>query len=236
MPDYTPAFQTRKRLLVGFLAALCIGTAVILWLGLSPFKAGEKSAAVESVTPQAVQQTLTSPTPQAPAIPILAVKKSGDSEANPHLASVKRRVENGYTVLDWPNGKPFVRGEEIIAYIERSATEEKYKSGPNQVGRYPRVFVDPQETVKVKLEFPTSPTDTPVAVWQEDGGKLLVSDEVQNSVALKVDANHSVEFQFTATSNQGMHRVVFHTPGGQPRILNFWVGEDNVYERDPKPF
>ena len=147
------------------------------------------------------------------------------------MLQLPRRVENGYTVLDWPSGKPFVRGEEIVAYFECSASGKKFKGSPNQIGKYPKVFLGPGEPVEVRLEFPESPPETPVAVWQEDGGQIGTEGAPAHSAKLEVDGSRSAGFRFTPTQQQGSHRVVFHTPGGHMRILEFWVGQDQIYSK-----
>ena len=226
-----PSGNTARKSLIIFVGLVILSMGLWFWFqrGNHEFSGpGSRSPLSESSRPPG-NQAAANGQPGISDPNVTPTSSDPNAPVSAPLLQLPRRVENGYTVLDWPSGKPFVRGEEIVAYFECSASGKKFKGSPNQIGKYPKVFLGPEEPVEVRLEFPESPPETPVAVWQEDGGQIGTEQEVVSSTKLELDGARTASFRFTPTAQQGNHRVIFHTPGGQHRILEFWVGAEQIY-------
>lgn len=104
-----------------------------------------------------------------------------------------------------------------------ASTGKDVKLSPNQMGEYPRVYLQPGETSRVMLEFPRTAPNTPVAVTAQDGGAIA---DGKPSAAPVIDTAGHLAFDFTASENPGIHRVSFATPDGEAKLLDFWVGPE----------
>jgi hypothetical protein len=61
-----------------------------------------------------------------------------------------------------------------------------------------------------------------------DGGRLADDQIVQ---ALTLDDQRMAQFSFTASQNEGTHRVVL-VKGADKKQLDFWVGEETPIARE----
>lgn len=110
-----------------------------------------------------------------------------------------------------------------MARIKLPASKEELMLNVNQLGAYPRVYVNALDTVKVSLDFSSSPPDTKVAVVAQDGGRL---NDGKTSALLTLDQARQVAFNFKVTDGDGTHRVTITTPGADSKSLDFWVGQE----------
>ena len=129
-----------------------------------------------------------------------------------------------FATVEYSEGKPHFEGERVTAYVAVPSSGEKLAMEVNQMGEYPRLHVNPEETAEVRLQFSSVETGSRVAVAAQDGGKL---DGQDRSTVLEVDDHRQVAFAFTASENEGIHRVVVTTSAGETKLLDFWVGPDH---------
>ena len=125
--------------------------------------------------------------------------------------------------VTYSSGKPHYDGEPVKAFVRVASTGLDVSLSPNQMGEYPRVYLAPRETSRVLLEFPKTSPNTPVAVTAQDGGAIVNG---KPSAAPLIDAKGHLVFDFIASENPGIHRVSFATPGGEAKLLDFWVGPE----------
>ena len=167
----------------------------------------------EVVAPPAVSSS--SPTTIQPA-PAQPVKLTATPIAHEELDVFKPFV--------WPSGKPHYEGEPVTAYVRVGSSGEQSALTVSQGGEYPRVQIQPREKVQVRLKFGKLAPHTPVAFTAQDGGAF--SDGKKGAMFL-VDEMRELSFAFSASANEGTHRVTFATPQGETKVLDFWVGPFN---------
>ena len=93
---------------------------------------------------------------------------------------------------------------------------------PNASNRFPRVYVEPQDTVAVTVRYPQGQPGQPVSIQVMDGGQL----ENQSIVHIaQLDANESLAFQFQLSDQPGIHRVVL-SKDGVNKLFDFWAGPE----------
>lgn len=154
------------------------------------------------------------PDPQPP-IPLAATFKA---------APIRSEEAAGFKPFVWPNGKPHYEGEPVTAFVRVGSSGEQVALSVSQGGEYPRVQIQPKEEVQVRLKFSTLAPQTPVAFTAQDGGAFK---DGRPGAMFRVDDARELGFAFTASANEGTHRVTFSTPGGETKVLDFWVGPFN---------
>jgi len=125
----------------------------------------------------------------------------------------------------WPSGRPHYEGEAVTAHVRVGSSGEEVSLSVSQGGEYPRVQIQPREEVQVRLKFADTPAGTPVAFSAQDGGGF---EGGKKGVMFRVDEGGTLAFAFTASANEGTHRVTFSTPRGETKVLDFWVGPFNT--------
>lgn len=92
---------------------------------------------------------------------------------------------------------------------------------PFSDGSFERQDIQPNASVSVQLTFNELPVGAPVQVMTADGG--FINGSLQSN-AWKLDESKQIAFNFSATSNPGLNRIVIHSPDSR-KFLHFWVGE-----------
>ena len=104
-------FSKRKLMLSGIV--ICLGLVWLFWMRPASEPALSTSATKPAILVNRhsadVLDTSAAPAAQSPAQDEPQLDPVERVEAS--LVKLPRRVENGYTVLGWPKGKPYVRGE-----------------------------------------------------------------------------------------------------------------------------
>lgn len=131
----------------------------------------------------------------------------------------------GYKLLNFGSSSPLVSGDFVEAFVETARKGQKFRLVPNQAGEYQRVYIAAGEEVAVKLQFTENKPGTKIAVASLDGGRLAGS---KVSELLEVGNDRSIEFVFKGSNNEGIHRVKVLSPDGEVKLLDFWVGDENV--------
>ena len=118
---------------------------------------------------------------------------------------------------------PGYRGKPVSAYV--IANDAKTIIQPSQAGIFPRIFVNPSDTVSVVLQFPDGKAGDLVGVSALDGGSL---DGTNISEVLTLNDSGEAELDFTVSQNQGVSRVAVQN-GAQRTTLDFWAGQNNTF-------
>jgi len=121
------------------------------------------------------------------------------------------------------NHEPAVDGETATAFVEVRSSGKKFRLSQSQMGEFPMVKIAPQETVNVHVVFPEASVGSRYAIIAQDGG--LITEAARPGYAKVLDAKRTLYFQFSATSNTGMYRVVLRSESGESKILEFWAGD-----------
>jgi len=119
-----------------------------------------------------------------------------------------------------PNDPPLVDGQMVKAHIV--VGNESGDLIPNQFGEFPRVHIDPKQTVSVTAVWPDAQPGQRVVAAVEDGGLLAGGKPV---LAFTLDASRQASFDFTAGSGGGIYRVTLRQ-GPDTKIVQFWAGPD----------
>jgi hypothetical protein len=93
---------------------------------------------------------------------------------------------------------------------------------PDQVGVFPRVYLEPAQKVAVVAEWPEARTGARVVASIEDGGSLSGGQRV---LPLDLDGRSSAAFDFRAGMTPGIYRVTLRQ-GADAKTLEFWVGPE----------
>lgn len=99
---------------------------------------------------------------------------------------------------------------------------KSYQLTPNQIGNFPRVLVQPKDTIHVQVAYPQGQPGDAVVVETEDGGNLD-GKKMANITAL--DGQQKVQFNFQTTSQPGIYHVALRN-GPDVKVLNFWAGPE----------
>jgi hypothetical protein len=111
-------------------------------------------------------------------------------------------------------------GEHVKASVTVGGQE--YQLSSNQIGCFPRIYVEPQATIPVKLSYPDGNPGDSVVVEVEDGGHL---NGRQMAEVATLDDQKTVQFQFQTTEQSGIYRIALLN-GADTKVLNFWVGQE----------
>lgn len=179
--------------------------------GSSSFQPGDSATATVS-PPPAITTT--------PEAALQAARNPSDWSSQPGVVDAQ-----GYKLLNFGAFSPLVSGDFVEAFVETARKGQKFRLVPNQAGEYQRVYIAAGEEVAVKLQFTDDKPGTKVAVASLDGGRLAGS---KVSELMEIANDRSLEFVFKASTNEGMHRVKVLSPDGEVKLLDFWVGDENV--------
>ena len=111
------------------------------------------------------------------------------------------------------------------AEVEVKAGGKTYNLSPNELGAFPRIYVQPSEIISVKVAYHGGNQGESVVAQVEDGGVILESNSVGHHGRL--DKNGKLSFTFQTTNQLGIYRIVLRK-GEDIKQLEFWVG-------DPQP-
>jgi hypothetical protein len=91
----------------------------------------------------------------------------------------------------------------------------------DQVGKFPRMYIQPKDVVPVEMSFPRGEAGQSVVLEAKDGGTF---DGVNLAKIAKLDEQRRLAFAFHADSQPGIYRVTLRR-GGEEQVLKFWVGD-----------
>lgn len=139
--------------------------------------------------------------------------------------SLAQFPKKAYQRLPAPAGKPASAsvGE---AYIHVPSSGRRVATQPNQIGEYPTMATEINETVGVRLDLDAVKSGTPVRVVIMDGGGFPAAQGVTQ--VLKAEKG-SIAFEFTTSPNIGYHRVLVQAQGHPSRILNFDASDGETW-------
>lgn len=120
-----------------------------------------------------------------------------------------------------PADAPRAAGEKMSAWVTLG-TRVTPELHANQLGEFPRAYVEPGQEVTVRVRFPDAEPGSRVAAQVEDGGQFADGKPV---VALDLDANREASFRFQAGKEQGRYRIsVRHGP--EWKTVQVWASTD----------
>ena len=222
--------MNKKILLVLAIIAVAASVALLKWKSSTSTPLAEApvpattTVAEDKATPAVASSQ---PTPVAPpvtsqpSIPAAskAVAAAHPVASAPAATAPARPATFPVQVVD-PNDPPLVDGQMVKAHIV--VGNESGDLIPNQFGEFPRVHIDPKQTVSVTASWPDAQPGQKVVAAVEDGGLLAGGKPV---LAFTLDASRQVSFDFTAGSGRGIYRVTLRQ-GPDTKIVQFWAGPD----------
>lgn len=128
-----------------------------------------------------------------------------------------------YQTLPVADHRPQREGEMATAFVAVPSTGKKLRLEPNQLGEFPRVRMEPSESVGVHLVFPEAAPGALYTVAAQDGG--IIEQSGQPGHLLALDSQRTLFFKFQASSNTGFHRLKIRSQGGENQLLEFWAGD-----------
>lgn len=93
---------------------------------------------------------------------------------------------------------------------------------PNTLGIFPRVYVQPSDSIAVKVAYQDANPAEGVDVQVEDGGQIIESKSVGHHG--KLNESGVIAFTFKVTDQLGIYRVILRK-GEDVKQLEFWVGD-----------
>jgi hypothetical protein len=111
------------------------------------------------------------------------------------------------------------------AYIHVPSAGRRIAMEANQLGEFPAVAMELNDTVGVRLQLDAVKPGTPVRVVIMDGGSFPSAEGV--SQVIKAAEWRGVAFEFTTSGNIGTHRVLVQAAGQPSRILDFTATTDS---------
>jgi len=102
---------------------------------------------------------------------------------------------------------------------------KNYTLVPNQIGIFPRVYVQPEETILVTVAYLGVASGAGVLVQAEDGGQIVETGSVAHHGRLNKQGQ--ISFTFRVTNQLGVYRVVLRQ-GEDIKQLDFWVGSPQL--------
>jgi hypothetical protein len=118
-----------------------------------------------------------------------------------------------------------VDGAAAQAWIEAGDSIKRFVLEPNQNGEFPRIAIQPEEMVRIAIAYEDQPVGLPVAISVADGGTAN-GQRFGNSG--KLDVAGVLSFDFKATAQPGMYRLLLTTAAGDRKMLHFWVGPEYI--------
>jgi hypothetical protein len=152
--------------------------------------------------------------------------RHGDREADRQLAEEGARTDitlstfpiKAYQPLRSPAGKA-AGAPEGDAYIHIPSAGRRISMEANQIGEFPTVETQLNDTVGVRLQLDSVKPGTPVRVVIMDGGSFPAATGMTQ--ILEAAKWGGAAFEFTTSANIGFHRVLVQAQGQPSRILNF---------------
>jgi hypothetical protein len=124
-------------------------------------------------------------------------------------------------------------GEDAIAAITTADGHTIQNLHPNQVNSFPRVNIQPNDTVQVSVAWPKGSPGEPVVVAVEDGGSLgavgqsadksAQSKAAERVLKLALDDKGQIKFAFTCSAESGIFRVTLRK-GAETKTVELWAG------------
>lgn len=200
--------NTRKTILI--LVALAIAAAGLLYT-IFPRKAGnERTAGGERNAPGG-DGVADRSKPAEPGSGITRPAPSEDVVAGGRdegLTSAPPR-EAGALVDPQRGAPPLSSGEKADARVTVAGRSTEALVA-NELGEFPRVYIQPSQAVSVRVAFPQAEAGTRVVAQVEDGGKFADGKPV---MVLTLDERREATFDFTAGAEPGAYRIaVRHGP------------------------
>ena len=171
-------------------------------------------APASQVASQAQPQAAPALSAGSKAVANAARSTTGGSAANTVGAATRATVENSEL------STPAPAGEQTIATVNNAGVQRTLT--PNEIGHFPRVYINANQAVPVEVSYPDGQPDDPVVIQVEDGGNL---DGSLAAKLGKLDSLKKIAFKFTANADLGVYRVVLRK-GADLRVLDFWVGDE----------
>lgn len=217
----------KKFLLLSAFLIPCIAILLTLWSRSGHDKVRPADADMPArqlpAGPQApTQESENSDQSNAAAMPASRSELPGPTPVLPIISG--KRTESGFEIVNWPEGTPHYEGEYVAADVT-TQDGRKLRMSVNQLGEYPRVQVRAGELVQVRMQFQSSPPGMPIALTAQDGGTLAAGKPTQS---VQLGEDRTASFEFTAGTNDGIHRISVTTPEGEVKNFDFWVGALNV--------
>ena len=116
--------------------------------------------------------------------------------------------------------KPLVSGQMVEAKVQ--VGQRRYELTPNQVGSFQRIYLPPKAKVPIEVSYPSGQPGDKVSAAIDDGGQV---GNGQRVLALQLDGQRKVGFDFTAGEGAGIYRVTMRKVG-DVKNLEFWVGPE----------
>ena len=177
-----------------------------------------------------------------------AVHGTGPKPTLPVLGAV-RRMEAGRPVVlpasvsqlrgEWKDRRfaevsggespPLVPGHMARAWVVLPTTDQALQLSPNQAGEFPRIFCGKGERIQVVLQYEGLAPNTALTASVADGGTV---DRGKPGASYRADGAGAVSFDFTASQQDGMHRILLVTADGDRKLLNIWAGQPPGFDRE----
>jgi hypothetical protein len=192
---------------------------LLLALALIPILKRNQPAATPAKSSTAGQHSPKTPLVTKP-------HRQGDREADRQLAAEGARTDvtvstfpaKAYQSLRPPAGEAAgaPAGE---AYIHVPSAGRRVAMEANQIGEYPTIETQLNDTVGVRLKLDSVKPGTPVRIVIMDGGSFPAATGMTR--ILEATKWGGTAFEFTTSGNIGAHRVLVQAQGQPSRILNF---------------
>ena len=135
-------------------------------------------------------------------------------------ATVSQFPHKEYKTQAPPAGKPADApvGE---AFIHVPSAGKRLAFESNQLGEFPTIETQIDDTVGVRLSLDAVEPGTPVRVVILDGGSFPSAEGV--SQVIKAADWRGVAFEYTTSANIGSHRILVQAAGQKSRIFDFYA-------------
>lgn len=233
LPPASPslAFTMKIRARVVLLAAfsLAVGAAIFFAAqqrrGEKPAAAQKKSAPPETLAAPGVSGSPASVAPTAAGSAPPAIAKGTPAAPPAAVAAVPSPAP--VPAMPAPTPEPVASSTGDVASGDASmvasvtdAQGAVRELTPDNLGFFPRVYIEPRQVVPVRVNFADGRRDEVAVVRVEDGGRLEGNAPAKT---FNLDDKGSIGFAFQANADPGVYHVVVHR-GGDERVLDFWVG------------
>lgn len=146
---------------------------------------------------------------------------------NPSSAAIQSARSDfpDFKAVGYAGTSPVTEGEYAEAFV-RTASGNGFRLTPNQLGEFQKTYVQPFERVSVEIAYASVAPGTPFAIAVQDGGSLKAG---KTGAVVQLDDQQRLRFDFAASHNEGIHRVVVRSPDGDRKMLEFWAGPERVF-------
>ena len=216
--------MNKKILLIVAVIAVAVSVALLKWKTSTPTPLAEAPAPATAPVVENTPATAVATSQPDPVAPAVASQPSIPAPTHPvasaPIATAPARPATFPVIEPDPDGPPLVDGQMVWAHMETDG--ESGDLIPNQFGEFPRVHIDPKQTVSVTAMWPEGEAGQKVVVAQMDGGQLSGGQQL---LAFTLDASRQVAFDFTAGNGNGIYRVTLRN-GSDKKMLQFWAGPE----------